>query len=396
MSQNLINASGIQIEQYADILNDIINGTPQVPGLISIYGPDINVASNSPDGEWIASLALSKLNMEQFGLGIYQSFDPDQAVGTQLDALSMLNGLTRKAGTYTQTQIVITTDQSATLSGLDNIGQTPFTVADSNGNQYNLITTVVIGPGVNTLNFQAANIGFVQAIQNTITVITTPQLGVLAVNNPYPAYSVGAVQETDSQFRLRRQQSTAGISTHKAQALYAALNELPGVEQAVVYENSSATTDVHNVPPHSIWPILVGGTAYAIAETIYDYLGDGCGNKGSNSYDITQIDGSEFRVYYDQAIQEQLYIHLNIESLIGGYIDNAAIKQWIATNYILGINQVADITTLTAIIKGFDPTLLVTTASVSRNNVNFYPSIATPDVNYYFVIQVTNITVTNV
>jgi hypothetical protein len=268
-------------------------------------------------------------------------------------------------------------------------------VADGNGNQYNLITSAVVATGTYTLNFQAANIGFVQAIQNTITAIVTPQLGVLTVNNPYPAYSVGATQETDGQLKTRRQQSTAGIATHKAMALYAALNQIPGVEQAAVYENNTATTNALNVPPHSIWPIIVGGTSYLIAETIYDYLGDGCGNKGSNSYNVVQIDGSLFTVYYDFALQAQLYINLNVESLSSGYIDDASLKTWIANNYILGINQVADITTLTALIKSYNPLLLVTSASVSRDNINFYNSISTPAVNYYFVIQTTNITVTN-
>ena len=112
-------------------------------------------------------------------------------------------------------------------------------------------------------------------------------------------------------------------------------------------------------------------------------------------YNITQIDGSIFPVYFDYAQQSQLYIQLNVESLISGYIDNAALKTWISNNYILGINQTADITTLTALIKGYNPNLLVTSASVSRDNSNFYNSIAPGAVNDYFVIQTSNITVTN-
>jgi len=393
-TSNQITANGIQIEQYTDIVSDILNGTSSVPGLFAIYGPTINVASNTPDGQWINMFALAKLDMEQFAVSIYNSFDITQAVGVALDNLAQLLGLSRAAGTYTQTQVTITTNQSVTLNGL-NSTSTPFTVSDNNGNIYYLIASATLSNGINVLNFQAANIGLVQAIQNTITVIVTPTPGVLTANNPSAPYAIGNTQETDAQFRLRCQNSTAGIATRKAQAMYAALSAIPGVEQAVVYENVTATTNATGVPPHSLWPIILGGTTIPIANTIYLYLGDGCGNKGSVQYNITQIDGSIFPVYFDYAQQSQLYIHLNVESLISGYIDNAALKTWISNNYILGINQTADITTLTALIKGYNSNLLVTSASVSRDNSNFYNSIAPGAVNDYFVIQTANITVTN-
>lgn len=393
-TSNQITANGIQIEQYTDIVSDILNGTSSVPGLFAIYGPTINVASNTPDGQWINMFALAKLDMEQFAVSIYNSFDITQAVGVALDNLAQLLGLSRAAGTYTQTQVTITTNQSVTLNGL-NSTSTPFTVSDNNGNIYYLIASATLSNGINVLNFQAANIGLVQAIQNTITVIVTPTPGVLTANNPSAPYAIGNTQETDAQFRLRCQKSTAGIATRKAQAMYAALSAIPGVEQAVVYENVTATTNATGVPPHSLWPIILGGTTIPIANTIYLYLGDGCGNKGSVQYNITQIDGSIFPVYFDYAQQSQLYIHLNVESLISGYIDNAALKTWISNNYILGINQTADITTLTALIKGYNSNLLVTSASVSRDNSNFYNSIAPGAVNDYFVIQTANITVTN-
>jgi uncharacterized phage protein gp47/JayE len=395
VTQNTITASGITIEQYTDIISDILNGNTQTPGLLSIFGPDINVASNTPDGQWVNLLALSKLDMEQFGLGIYSSFDPDQAIGVALDSICQLNGISRRGGTYTQVQIVITTSQSVILNGLNNPLSPIFTVQDMNGNQYQLLTTSTIGAGTNTLLFQAENSGLVQTVLNTITTIVTPQLGVLLVNNPYAAIAIGASQETDAQLRLRRQQSTAGISTRKAMAMYAALSALPGVEQAVVYENVTATTNSTGVQPHSIWPIVVGGTTVQIANVVYYYLGDGCGDQGATSYSIQQIDGSQFTVYFDYAVQVPLYIHLNVKSLNNSYIDNAALASWIANNYILGINQIADITTLTALIKAEYVNYLVTSASVSRDNINFYSMIAPGAVTDYFGISSANITVTN-
>ncbi len=57
---NTIDANGITIETYAETVSNIVNGTSSAPGLTQIYGTDINVASNSPDGQMVNIFALSK------------------------------------------------------------------------------------------------------------------------------------------------------------------------------------------------------------------------------------------------------------------------------------------------------------------------------------------------
>ncbi len=392
---NQITANGIEIQDYIEIVNDIVNGTIQTPGLVVIYGPDINVDSNTPDGGLVNILALSKEDMLQFAVALYNSFNPDMAIGVALDGISQLNGIARKGGTYTETEVVVTTDRTLNLNGLDNLGSTPFTISDSNGTKFFLIETAVLSSGANTLNFRAGSIGFVQILQNTLTVIVTPQLGVLVVNNPSTPYNIGANQETDAQFRLRRQQSTAGLSQRKAMSMYAALNNIVGINQAVVYENVTGAIDTKGVPAHSIWVITYGGTLEEIADIIYAYLSDGCGMKGDTSFDITQIDGSIFTVYFDLAVQQPLYINLNIETLVPGVIDNDAIANYLVANYILGINQVADITSISALIKAYNPNLLVTAAGVSVDNTNFFNFISPSSIKNLFVLTSANINITN-
>lgn len=391
---NTIDANGIQINSYTEIINYFTYGNTSAPGLVVIYGSDINLDPDSPDGEWLNLLCLANEDMLQFAVLLYNSMSPATAKGQALDGAVAYNAITRKGGTYTQTQVVVTTNQSVNLNGLDNAETTPFTAQDGNGNTVYLLSTVSIGSGATALNFQAANMGFVQIIQNTVTVIVTPQTGVLAVNNPNPPYNIGANQETDAQLRLRQQQSTAGVSTHKAMALYAALNNVVGIEQAVVYENNTKVTNAIGLGPNSIWVIVEGGTTEEIADLIYLYV-DCCGMKGSTEVNITQIDGSLYPVYFDIAQQQELYITLNIESLAGNSIDNAAIQAYLVQNYILGINQVADITSITALIKAYSPTLLVTSAQVSGNNSVFADSVLPAAVVNYFVLLSANITITN-
>lgn len=395
MSAPTITAAGIIIETYDEIITDITYGNQSSPGLVNIYGTDINLDPNSPDGNWVNIFALCKEDQEQFAVTLGAMFDTNQSVGAFLDALVQLNGLFRKGGTYTETAVNVTTNQTVNLNGIDNSATTPFSISDSNGNLFYLITTTSLTNGVNTLNFQAANMGFVQVVQNTLTVIATPIQGVLAVNNPDVPFNDGATQENDGQLRARQQVSTAGISTHKAMSLYAALSQLVGVEQAVVYENCTNAANSLGIPPYTIWVIVEGGTTAEIAQTIYNYLSDGTPMKGSTSFDITQIDSSIFVVYFDVAAQVNLYININIESLDNQAIDNTAIANFLAQNYILGINEVADITSITALIKQYNPTLLVTSASVSRDDSDFFNSVFPPAVNDYFVLQASNVTITN-
>jgi hypothetical protein len=129
---NQITGAGIEIETYPEIVSGIVNGTSEVPGLVTIYGNDINVGSNTADGNLVNIFALSKEDILQLCVSIYDSFDPDQAVGVALDSISQLCGIARQGGSYTQTAIVLVTTQAVNLVGLDNTVSTPFTISDAN------------------------------------------------------------------------------------------------------------------------------------------------------------------------------------------------------------------------------------------------------------------------
>lgn len=392
-TQNLIDGNGIQIESLSDIINDIINGTPTVPGLIQIYGSDINVDSNTPDGQWINIFALSKEDIEQLCVSIYDSFDPNQAVGVSLDALCQLNSssLTRKGGIYTQVVVNVVASGSFTLSGLDT--STPYTVSDANGNLYNLITSSTVSATTNALNFQSAQIGFIQVLANTINVPVTIIAGVVSVNNPSSPYQIGSNQETDSQLRIRRASSTAIPAQGFNQSLYGGLLQIDGLVQAVVYENDSAITDMNGVPSHSIWVIVEGGSNADVANTIYTYRNAGCGMYGSTTVAVLQADGTNFNVSFSPAVGQNLYVSLTVSSLTGGSVDTSALAAALAAQYILGIYQVADITSITSLIHTINPNVLVVFAGVNITNSGYLNSVLPTNRYNFFVLTSANISI---
>ena len=389
---NQITVNGPQIETYAQIINDLQNGTSSAPGFYQIYGPTINLASNSPDGQMINIFALTKQDMLNFGVAIYNSFDPDQAIGVALDNLSQLCGISRKAGVYTQVVIQVVVSQNLNLSGLDT--SNPFTVQDGNGNQYQLILSASLTTGSNSLNFQATSIGFIQVLANTITTPVTIVAGVTSVNNGSTPYQIGSNQETDANFRLRRQASTSFPSQGALNGILAGLLNSPGISYASVYENMTGST-VNGIPAHGMWAVVNGGTAAQIAQVIYNRRNLGVPMKGSQSYAITQADGSSVTMYWDNAVAQPLYLRATVDSINSNAINLTAIQNALVTNWLFGIYQAADITTLDEMIRAINPNALCTNLGVSADGSTWVNLLSPSSQQNQFYLIAANISLSS-
>lgn len=383
-----ITASGPQIDTYAQVVSDLLNGTVTAPGFYSIYGPSINVASNSPDGQMINIFATSKIDMENFGVQIYDNFDPDEAIGISLDNSGSYSGTPRKSGIYTQVAIQVVVSTGINLSGLDTAN--PYTIQDGNGNQYQLLTSASLTTGSNTLIFQAANIGFIQVVPNTITTPVTIVAGVTTVNNSTGASQIGANQETDANYRLRLQASRSFPAQGALNGLYAGLNQLANVSNANVYENNTGST-VNGIPANGIWVVVNGGTPQQIANVIYNRRNFGVPMKGSQSYVITQDNGSNVTMYWDNVILEQLHVTAFLQSITGQSINVPAIQAYLVANWNFIINQPADIATLSALISAAQPGVVSSGLGVSPDGVTFYNVLAPTNGQYQFILQSSNV-----
>lgn len=383
---NVIDADGIQIQTTKEILDELKLGTADYPGMLEIYGPTINVAPNSPDGQMLNIVAQAKRDMLELIQQIFASFDPDQAVGVQLDQRCAINGVARNAGTKTITNVTVTATQAVTLTGLDDDPVNPFTVSDSAGNQYQLLEThAFVGAASTALAFQAAEIGPVTPIANTITTIVTITLGISTVNNPSAATSIGTAEESDYALRIRRQRSVALPSQGFFDGLYGALIDLEGVTSVNLLENVTNTTDVNGIPGHSIWAIVAGGTNEAVAQAIYLKRNAGCGMKGSTTVNITQIDDSIFEVQFDRPTSENLWISFDVAA-ITGTVDDDYIREQILANLSYTIGQSADASSIVALVKEIAPNASVSDAGVSNDNVTYDTLLAPTAVNYQFAI----------
>ncbi len=389
---NLINQNGIQIQTLAEILDNIKNGTADYLGMLQIYGATINLNPNSPDGQMINIIAQAKLDILELANQIYASFDPDQAVGTQLDQRCAINGVIRAAGSYTLQQVEITVDRSVTLVGIDEEPVSgAFTVQDGAGNLYSpLTTTNIVAAGTQTVVFQARVLGAVESSPNTITTITTIQAGVTACNNPSGPTSVGLIEETDAALRIRRQNSVSLPSQGFLQGLIGSLLNLDGVLQALVLENITDATDGNGIPSHSIWVIVLGGSNEDVAQSIYLKRNAGCGMKGSVVVPVLQVDGTTFDVKFDRPVSEPLYISFDVAAITGS-IDVAYIRAQILTEITYGINQTADTTTIVAFVRSLAPNASVSNEGVSPDGMTYTPTLAPSSVDKQFITSADHI-----
>ena len=147
---NIIDANGLQVKTLDELTTELVDA------LKDIYGTDINVEQDTPDGQEINIFVRCAIDNEDLLVQINNGFDPDLAVGKILDQRVAINGIQRQGGTYTITPITVVTSEACNLYGLDQIDYEVYTVQDEAGIRWMLETTQVIeGSETNSFNFRA-------------------------------------------------------------------------------------------------------------------------------------------------------------------------------------------------------------------------------------------------
>lgn len=388
---DILNADGLQVATVAEIEATLTTG------MQAIYGADINVASNSPDGQLIGILAQAGEDLRELILQVYNSMSIERSFGTQLDQRVALNGVARNQGTFTTTPVSITVTQALTIYGLDQTLQPVFTVQDSAGNQWELVTTHVFGaPGTASLIFQAALLGAVQVTANTINQQSTVVIGVSTVNNPTTAGTVtGSDEESDVQLKIRHDKMFYLASTGPAASVSAALLAIPGILDAYVVENFTNGT-VNTVPAHTIWCIVNAGTATdaEIGQAIYSKKGPGCGLKGAHTFVVNRPHSNSFTAQWDDAVAQPLYVRFGlVPRVTGASFDNASIKNQLAAALVYHLGDQATIGDVVAAMLQIAPDGYLVSVGVSTDNSNFFDAVTTTDAKHYFTVSAGNITI---
>lgn len=395
MAGPTIDATGITIQSFDEILAEL------VAGYQGIYGVDINLSQESPDGQRVAIEAKSRADMQAFGLWIANNFDPDFARGIFQAKIAKLSGVFPRPATRSFWDLSVVTTRILTLP-------TGYQISDDLGQLWELPAPVILPIGTTPITFQATDFGSVTGLTGAVFTPVTVVLGVTGFTAAVDA-EPGKDEETDEEFVQKRNLSLENPAFSTTNSLAARLLNTAGVTDAYVYDND---TDVFGPPlhpdwmldAHSIWAVVEGGTIDDIGQALLFQKTGGTGIKGAIELNIpetlTRPDGSTFVVIQirrlDRPVMVPIYVHVTAtrkDPLVP--VDVALLKQKIAAyKFYIGTPLQAAELYCPAYTAGND--FILTDMEISDDNLAFTDGSLTPDAGSKFEIVVANITVTEV
>lgn len=380
-----IDASGYHYPTYNDIRDDMIDHFRQ------IYGQDIYLGNDSQDYQMISIFALKIYDTFQAVELDYNNRSPKTAIGTALDALVKINGLTRKKASYSTVQVTLTGEPGTRVIG--------GVVRGLNNVQWSLPYRVDIGSsGTVTVTATCRKIGAVGATVGSVTGIVMPTKGWISVTNPEQAV-LGQPVETDVQLRARQTISVANPSRTVLESTKGAIAAVSGVTRYSVLENDTNLTDSNGIPGHSISAIVEGGNDMDIAKAIYLRKSPGCGTYGTTTVPVLNTENVPTNINFFRPIYKKVAVQVRVKKLTGYtkeveaaiinyvkyYLQILAIGQsvYLSSIWAVAARAIADIT---------NPTFSVVEVKLGIAGSN--PTVANIPISFNQVAQYNSCTVT--
>ncbi len=185
-----IDANGFKAESFTEILTRLSNG------LKNIYGQDINLDQDTPDGQQLGIQANIISDFQDLALYIYNSMDPDLADGANFDKLLKLLARTRLPSSRSTVDIEMVLNKTVSIPA-------SYTIKDLNNQNWIIGTAQTLDAGTHLVSFYSEDWGNITAEPNTINEQVTILTEVVSINNPESAIS-GRDEESIVQVSERR------------------------------------------------------------------------------------------------------------------------------------------------------------------------------------------------
>lgn len=317
-----INDKGLVIERLDEIIERMSDK------MRSIYGEDININPDTPDGQFIGIWSQELADLNEIIAGVYAFSDPTKAVGNWLDIQAKYVGIQRNRASYSYLNDVTiqTTPNTRIPQG--------YTVTDENGIEWQTVNSATAVGATMSMQFRSSEYGaFHLAVGKTLTPKTVV-LGVRSITTTKES-EAGRLQESDESLLMRFLRSYSINNLDDREGLEAALLALPDVRDAKVYENYTGVIDALGVAPHSINAVLVGGNSQEIATTIIRKKSLGCGLQGSQSV-VLFYQGLDRVINFDYATRIDITAKIKVVRRSAAYdVDVNEIKREVAGNQFL-------------------------------------------------------------
>lgn len=382
----IIDANGFKAESFTEILTRLSNG------LKNIYGQDINLDQDTPDGQQLGIQSNIISDFQDLALYIYNSMDPDLADGANFDKLLKLLARTRLPSSRSTVDIEMVLNKTVSIPA-------SYTIKDLNNQNWIIGTAQTLDAGTHLVSFYSEDWGNITAEPNTINEQVTILTEVVSINNPENAIS-GRDEESIVQVRERRNKILEINASSTIGSIIGKILDLNGVVDAIPYENMTKIHDsVRDIQPNSYWIVVKGGDISQISEIIAKDKTGGTGLKGKVETvyieKFVRKNGSviEFHhnVKFDRPTEVSIHIRFKVSRKISTQsIDIEHIKDTLA-NKEFYIAQNITVTELYATIYSAATNYIATDLEVSKDGVVWDSVFLQAGYDEEFIIEKSNI-----
>lgn len=296
-----IDEAGIHVPSYEDIRDRL---TDRFKG---IFGDDIYLGTDTQDYQAIAEFADITDDVMGLLVDVFSSRNPDYATGVALDYMLSINGIRRLLATKSTSVLTVTGSNGTVIPSGSR-------VQDLQGNLWETVSSVTIpGAGTTTVNIRAVVAGAIVASTNTITRIMSPITGWVSATNLEDALP-GRNLETDAEVRARRLASVSNSAVSTMEALQGSVAAVNGVLKSRIYENSSSSTSIDNIPAHCICAVVLGGQEQDIANVVFNKKSPGCGTYGNKTCTVVDVYGQNNTVKFTRPDQAEISVNVTIKA----------------------------------------------------------------------------------
>ena len=382
----IIDANGFKAESFTEILTRLSNG------LKNIYGQDINLDQDTPDGQQLGIQANIISDFQDLALYIYNSMDPDLADGANFDKLLKLLARTRLPSSRSTVDIEMVLNKTVSIPA-------SYTIKDLNNQNWIIGTAQTLDAGTHLVSFYSEDWGNITAEPNTINEQVTILTEVVSINNPESAIS-GRDEESIVQVRERRNKILEINASSTIGSIIGKILDLNGVIDAVPYENMTKIYDpVRDIQPNSYWIVVKGGDIAQISEIIAKDKTGGTGLKGQVETvyieKFVRKDGSVREFYHDVKFDRPTEVSIHIKFKVSRKISTQSIDiehiKDILANKEFYIAQNITVTELYSTIYSAATNYIATDLEVSKDGVVWDSVFLQAGYDEEFIIEKSNI-----
>lgn len=307
----VITSSGFQMPTRDDLTQSYLTDAAKE------FGDDFNLNEHDPVGILMRLFALHDYKKYQQMQNVYYDGYLPTASDDGLDYLASNQAMTREASQVSKVTLTFTgevgfqVDAGSEFSTDDGIVfvLTEDVILADGGTKDDLGNA--IGTGVGAAESEEKE-DYVNVGVNTIINIDAPDEQLYSVTNVQAAAG-GTSEELQEDFRTRLMDSNQGIITTTTSGLKAALNNVAGVRDSNVVENTTDTVDAYGNPADSIHIYVLGGSSLAIANAIQAARAAGTQTVGQQLNEVTDAGGTnKYPIRFDYATPVPITVNLSL------------------------------------------------------------------------------------